>query len=124
MAILKEQTKLIDELADEIADMIIQAKKSATPKAEVKPDAVKTRSESGLENRLAVIEERLNKLVNSFRIVAIEAERELNEKIEGVNKENEERIVRLQGQIETLRSAMIRLGNAIRELEESSKKRF
>jgi predicted nucleic acid-binding Zn-ribbon protein len=51
-------------------------------------------------------------------MVAVEVERLITERAETLNKENQQQIAHLQGQIEDLRSAMIRLSNKVKEISE------
>jgi len=60
----------------------------------------------------------VEKYINSFKLVAIEAGRSVTEKSEALNEENQWQITHLQGQIEVLRSAMIRLSNDLKEMKE------
>ena len=72
-----------------------------------------------LKNRIANLEDRLEKYINSFKIVAVEVERELTEKWEELNKENEKQNIELRGQIEDLRGALIRLSNELKNIKET-----
>ncbi len=101
------------ELVDEIVDEILKSKditdggNPSGPKEIVK-----------LQNRIANLENRLEKYINSFRTVAVEAERNLTEKWEDLIRENERQTIKLQGEIEDLRTALIRLSNEMKNIKE------
>lgn len=103
------------ELVDEIVDEILKSRdvENYGGKGSGSNEILK------LKNRTASLEDRLNKYINNFKTVAVEVERELTEKWEELNRENERQTIELQGQIEDLRTALIRLSNEMKNIKES-----
>ena len=64
------------------------------------------------------MENRLEKFISNFKTVVVEVDRQLTEKWEELNKGEEKRVLSLQGQIEDLRTALIRLSNELKSIRE------
>lgn len=69
-----------------------------------------------LKNRMTASEKRLEKYIKNLNIASIEASRLVSEKAEEARTENEELLMDLQGQIEELRTAMIKLSSKVKKL--------
>lgn len=117
---VKSQMEVPDELVDEIVEEILaetEDKKSAEiPLAKEKfldNDSPKIKS------RLQNLENRIEKHVHDYKITAIEIERQIVDKFSEFEQENEKRLIYLQGQLEALREAMIRLSNEFKQSKES-----
>lgn len=116
-----KQNIIPDEIVDEIVDEILR---------EMKPEKTETKSVrvtreprtevDHLRNRIAELENRMNKLVENFKIIAVETSREISERVNGILEENDQQITNLESQIEALRTAMIRLSSRLKQLEEKS----
>jgi len=128
-----EGEKTIDQLADEIADILIDyvnaksdlktvkgfKKPEKTKKGAVKVSGLERRNLmeiAKLKNRMAALENRMEKFIKSFKLSSIEAGRLVSEKAEEARDENEQILFDLQGQIEDLRDAMVKLSNAVKKL--------
>jgi len=114
--------KLVDEIVDEILDSTRPAK-GISPR-EIPTEETLQRHSLGevarLKSRISALENRLEKYVNNFKTTAVEVEREISERNKNLDEENERQILRLQGQLEDLRSAMIRLSNEVKRLKETT----
>jgi len=109
-----------DELVDGIVDEILDSMKKE--KIPVKADAFQRRNLSEivrLQARIANLENRVEKFVRNFKISATESVRQISETERGLEEENEQQIMQLQGQIENLRTAMIRLGSEVKRLKDA-----
>jgi hypothetical protein len=110
--------KLIDEIVDEIVSTITEREKIPYE------DVIEKRNLSEivkLKERISALENRVEKYINSFKLVAIETERLISERIENLTEENLGQIAHLQTQIEDLRHAMIRLSNEVKKIAEKLK---
>lgn len=118
---LKKQSVIIEEIAEEVADLIVDSKKlSDVLKTSKEKDVIQKRNLSEvtkMKERIRLLENRVEKYIKSFKIVAVEVERMITERTEEMNKENEQQIMHLQGQIEDLRTIMIRIGNEVKKIK-------
>ncbi len=115
----KSQVGVSNELVDEIVDEIISETK---PNAYPREEHIFNNDSSELARlkvRLQNIENRIEKHIHDYRTTAIEAERQLSLKADEIEQEYQGQLTHLQSQVETLRSAMIRLGNEFRQFKES-----
>lgn len=115
--------ELVDEIVEEIVSETL-AKKSTSdnvtkfkPKEELFLDS--DASELKLKSRIQFLENRIEKHVHDYKTTAIEVERQINDKFSELEQENEKRLIYLQGQLEALRNAMIRLSNEFKQFKES-----
>lgn len=104
--------EITDSLVEEIVDEILKTEKI------VEGDGVKSDDVSRLKNRISNLENRLEKFISNFKTVVVEVDRQLTEKWEELNKGEEKRVLSLQGQIEDLRTALIRLSNELKSIRE------
>lgn len=106
-AILKRENEL-DELVDEIVRLTTNSRKLAEIlKTAQDNEAIQRRNLGELNNlklRIIEIENRLDKLTKAFKTNSIETARLITENYEEINEENEQKIMNLQDQIESLRS--------------------
>lgn len=108
----KEKSDLVEEIANEITETILSSRNYENLQKRNFAEIVK------LKNRIKNLEQRLEKHINNYKITATEIERQITERTENSNQEIEKRIANLIGQIEDLRSAMIRLSNEIKKIKE------
>lgn len=119
----------IDRLADEIVEALLSSasRKGNSKKAESgkkgleKGVAKRSASQNLMEiaklkNRMTASEKRLEKYIKNLNIASIEASRLVSETAEEARSENEELLMDLQGQIEELRTAMIKLSSNVKRL--------
>lgn len=119
----------IDRLADEIVDALLSSdsrkgssKKTEGGKKGLEKGAAKRSANQNLmeiaklKNRATASEKRLEKYIKNLNISSIEASRLATEKAEEARSENEELLMNLQGQIEELRTAMIKLSSKVKKL--------
>lgn len=125
----------IDQLADEIAELLIdyvnaknEPQKSPKIAAEAKIATEGKIAEAGgldkrnlieiakLKNRVSSLEHRVEKYIKNLELSAIESGRLTSEKSEEIKDENEQMLLNLQGQVEELRTAMIRLSNQVKRI--------
>ncbi len=104
--------EITDSLVEEIVDEILKTEKI------VEGDGTKSDDVSRLKNRISNLENRLEKFINNFKTVVVEVDRQLTEKWEELNKGEEKRVLSLQGQIEDLRTALIRLSSELKSIRE------
>lgn len=114
-----EDAQVDDELIDEIADEILDSLKRDQPTFKI--GDLQRRNLSGmvkLQTRITNLENRVEKCIKSFKINATESVRQISETERSLENENEQQTIRLQGQIEDLRMAMIRLSNEVKRIRE------
>ena len=117
---IKSRLEVPDELVDAIVDEILtesQHKKST----EISLTEAKFLDDDSpkIKSRLQNLENRIEKHVHDYKTTAIEVERQIVDKFSEFDQENEKRLIYLQGQLEALREAMIRLSNEFRKSKES-----
>jgi len=113
-------SKLIDEIVEEIVSSIKSEKRGET----TTEDVIGKRNLAEiikLKERTTTLENRLEKYISNFKLVATEVERLITEKTEALNEESQQQIVHLQGQIEDLRISMIKLGSEMKKISERMK---
>lgn len=119
--LILKQERALDELADEVVELVANSKKMRDILRTAQETEVIQKRNLGeittLKNRITNLENRLDKLIKSFKINTVEAERLVSEKYEELNHMNEQTIMNLQGQMEDLRSAMIRLSNEVKKIK-------
>ena len=101
-----------DELIDSIVEEVLKGK---APRITEKQEKFPT--DDKLPSRIAALENRLEKYIENYKINATELERQITERYEELNEENEKRVLQLQSQIETLRTAMIKLSNELKAMK-------
>jgi hypothetical protein len=110
--LLKRENEL-DALADEIVDLVANSKKlTDILKVSQENEIIQKKNLSEmviLKNKITDLEYRLNKLIKSFRIDIVEAERLITEKYEDIRKENEKQINNLQDQIEEIKAVLSKM---------------
>lgn len=98
--------ELVDEIVEEIVSELKEGREQKSAQTSLpKPDLIELKSQ--LEN-----------LQKAFEIDEVEIERQVTEKFEELSGQIESNIARLEGQINDLRSAMIRLSGEMRRLKE------
>ncbi len=104
---------LVDEIVDEVMDAI--SKQKITTNEQAKNSNVKTIGDindlAKTKNRLDILESKFEKYIANYK-PAVEHEKY------GTGKDNEKQVMELQGQIEVMRTNMIRLGNELRRIRE------
>jgi chromosome segregation ATPase len=119
---LAVKTDTIDKLVNEIVDTITDTKKlnKLLRIIEEKEDVEKKNSNEilSLRKKVDILESRLNKLIRNFETTAVEAERDITDRYEKVLEHIDDQIVHLQGQIENLRTSLIRISNEVKNLKE------
>ncbi len=115
-----------DELVDEIVEEIL-AETSVGKPSETKTSSVKKFKPEELydgasdlkeKSRMPSFENRAEKTIYDYKTTAIEIERQITEKFTEFEQENEKRLMYLQNQLESLRTAMIRLSSDLKQLKE------
>jgi len=115
---MNQKSKIVEELTDEIADLILESKKLSALKTKDEIQKKDLTKIVKLEERMATVESKLKKCVDNFKIVATESERLVTEKVENVNKETNQRITNLQTQISDLEIVVTKLGDEIKKMKE------
>jgi len=130
---LAKEGKTADQIADEIVELLLSSAASADSKRFEKFGKIKTKIGGlktnalerrnlmeivKLKSRINSLENRVEKYIRNFKISATESNRLVSEKTENLGEGIEERILNLQGQIEKLRTAMIRLSSEVKNLKE------
>ncbi len=118
--------ELVDEIVEEVLAETMEKASSETPTKKYKP---KEQEETLLDNnlsdavklkpRIQYLENRIEKHVHDYKTTVIEVERQIVEKFSEFEQENEKRLIYLQGQLEVLRTAMIKLSNEFKQSKES-----
>ena len=110
---------MIDEISDEIVESLLKSGVVRREKEEMHGnDGVLDDTKAAkIKNRIKELEGRLDSHINDFKVVSIETERMITEKVESMNEESERQILALQEQIEDMRTAMIRLSNEIKRMK-------
>jgi len=118
---LKEKSSMVDEIADEVVELISNSEKlSDMLRMAGESGAIQKRNLSeinSLKERVAAMENRIEKYIGSFKITATEIEREMTEKFEMLDNETELKIMRLQEQIEAIRSMVNKLSNELKKIK-------
>ncbi|MBI2084459.1 MAG: hypothetical protein HYT70_02505 [Candidatus Aenigmarchaeota archaeon] len=112
---LQIDDKVIDEIVDEIlneGDVL-----ETSPPMRLKPSnkIYKNSSKAGLQ-------EKFEEHLRDYRTTAMELERQITEKSEEWMSEQEKQMMRLQGQIEDLRTSMIKLSSELKKLKDEFSK--
>jgi len=122
---MREEFEIDNQFVDEIVDVILDSREQSKgmPAKRIPTEEILQRSNLGemvkVKSRISALENRLEKYINSFKITATEVEREISERYKNLNEDNEQQNLHLQGQLEDLRSAMIRLSNEVKRLKET-----
>ncbi len=116
----RQDLQVDDELIDEIVDEIL--KEGVVAK---KPDYHKGGKKSsnifhGDLNKIESIERKLDDHINDYETTIVEIERQITEKSHDSTEDFERQLMHMQGQIEDLRTAMIRLSGEFKKFKESS----
>jgi len=125
MSEMQENFEVDDELVDEIVDEILNSREQSNgmPAKKMPTGEILQRHNLGemvkLKSRVFALENRLEKYINSFKITAVEVEREISERNKNLDEDNEQQILSLQGQLANLRTAVIRLSNDVKRLKET-----
>lgn len=120
----KSQIDVPDEMVDEIVEEILSEtmSKKSSPKTKVEEDTLLDSNVPELiklRTRIQNLENRIEKHVHDYKTTAIEVERQIVDKFSEVEQQYEKQLIYLQGQIEVLRNAMIKLSNEFRLFKES-----
>ncbi len=118
----KSRLGVTDELVDEIVEEILTETKAEKLSSVTKPEIFldsNVPENVKLKTRLQNLENRIEKHVHDYKTTAIEVERQIVDKFSEFEHENEKRLIYLQGQVEALRTAMIRLSNEVKQFKES-----
>ncbi len=112
------EEKLAENIAEEVVSLISDAREVAGLSANVKSLQNQIRQVSAelgkLEKRIENIEHRAENMGNNFKTFAVEADRIISEKTEGMNKENDEMISKLLSEMQDLRDIVIEIKRNIR----------
>ncbi len=92
----------LDETAEEIVNMIVSSKKLSEKSSS--EEKISTNELDELKRRVDNLEKLLQKYIDSFKIVAVEVERQITEKHEEQMKDNERTLMLLIEQIENLKA--------------------
>lgn len=74
---------------------------------------------SKLKAKIVALENKLGNYANNYKISTVEIDRQMTEQREDLVNELEKQVVELRGQIEDLRTAMVRLGSEVRRIKDS-----
>ena len=117
---------LIDEIVEEVLSETMEKPSSETPTKKPKlkePEEMLLDSNvsdlAKLKPRVQYLENRIEKHVHDYKTTAVEVERQISDKFSEFEQENEKRLIYLQGQLEALRTAMIKLSNEFKQSKES-----
>jgi len=119
-----------DELVDEIVEEVLSETMGKTqleiptkkPKLKEPEETLLDSNVSDLvklKSRIQYLENRIEKHVHDYKTTAIEVERQISDKFSEFEQENEKRLIYLQGQLEALRTAMIKFSNEFKQSKES-----
>lgn len=123
----KEKTTLpkqmIDRIAEEVAEIVTNSKRLNSLFDSIKENEAVSRKSMNdiirLKKRAESLENRIVEHIKQFKTVAVEAGRLVTEKSEELRAADEQmnqRITDLAGQIDDLRTAMIKLSNKVKEI--------
>lgn len=118
----KSELEIPEELVDEIVEEILESKTLTKKSKTQKPKVVGSIATDSLLPRMEEIENKLEEYINSYKITATELERQITEKSEELTREQDKQLTYLQGQIENLREAMIRLSGEVKKLKDAIQK--
>jgi len=119
--------KLLDEIANEIVKKIAYPpKQESGDENSGKPNSMKfgkLHADSVYSRQLAFrledLENKVDNFLNDYKIAIAEMEKLLIGKFEEFSDQREKQLLYLQGQVENLRTAMIKLGNEFKRIKEN-----
>lgn len=118
--------ELVDEIVEEVLSETMGKPLSEIPTKKPKlkePEEMLLDSNVSdvvkLKSRIQYLENRIEKHVHDYKTTAIEVERQIVDKFSEFEQENEKRLIYLQGQLEALRTAMIKFSNESKQSKES-----
>ena len=118
--------ELVNEIVEEVLSETMGKPSSETPTKKPKlkePEEMLQDSNVSdvvkLKSRIQYLENRIEKHVHDYKTTAIEVERQIVDKFSEFEQENEKRLIYLQGQLEALRTAMIKFSNEFKQSKES-----
>lgn len=115
----KKQIEIDDRLVDEIVGEIIDSMKKGQPAAKFDGAQMQYINEiARLKARIVNLENRVEKYVGNFKINATESARKISETESSLQENYEHQIIALQGQLENLRTAMIRLSGEVKRIKD------
>ncbi|TRZ54040.1 hypothetical protein D4Q76_03290 [archaeon] len=105
--------KIAEEIAEKVADLISDARAVSSISETVKSLQNQVRQISvafgKLEKRIENLEHRAENMGNNFKTFAVEADRIISEKTEGLSRENDETITKLLAEMQDLRDMVIEI---------------
>ena len=108
--------KMVDEIVDEILAEGLPKQQQTTYSSS--SNIMDDRVYRNIQARVEALEGRFGKYMNNYKTTAIELEKQITEKSEEFNREQEKQIVHLRTQLDDLRVALIRLNNEFRAFRE------
>ena len=108
--------KMVDEIVDEILEEGLPKQQQTTYSSP--SNIMDDRVYRNIQARVEALEGRFGKYMNNYKTTAIELEKQITEKSEEFNREQEKQIVHLRTQLDDLRVALIRLNNEFRAFRE------
>lgn len=110
--------KIAEEIAEKVADLISNAQAVSRISEAVKS----LQNQAGqisvafgkLEKRIENLEHRAENMGGNFKTFAVEADRIISEKTEGLSRENDETITKIITEVQDLRDAVIEIKRNIR----------
>lgn len=110
--------KIAEEIAEKVADLISNAQAVSRISEAVKSlqnQAGQISAAFGkLEKRIENLERRAENMGSNFKTFAVEADRIISEKTEGLSRENDETITKIITEVQDLRDAVIEIKRNIR----------
>ena len=123
---LEVPDELLDEIVEEVLSETMGKPSSEAPTKKPKLKEPEEMPLDGnvsdvvkLKSRIQYLENRIEKHVHDYKTTAIEVERQISDKFSEFEQENEKRLIYLQGQLEALRTAMIKFSNEFKQSKES-----
>lgn len=105
--------KIAEEIAEKVADLIsnVQAvSRISEAMKSLQNQVMQVSADIGkMEKRIENIERRAENMGNNFKTFAVEADRIISEKTEGLSRENDETITKLLAEIQDLRDMVIEM---------------
>ena len=113
---MDRKLQIDDNMVDEIVNEILE--EGIPQKSQPISNALDDRVSRNIQARVEALENRFGKYMNNYKTTAIELERQITEKAEEFNREQEKQLVHLRAQLDDLRMALIRLNNEFKSFRE------
>lgn len=108
--------KMVDEIVDEILSEGLPKQQQTTYSSS--SNVMDDRVFRNIQARVEALEGRFGKYMTNYKTTAIELEKQITEKAEEFNREQEKQLVHLRTQLDDMRVALIRLNNEFRAFRE------